>query len=98
MTGLGIANQLLNLAEIGWCALFCRALLRGIPRAVLNRTYGLWAGCLLAADALVDWTRHDHAWAVLDSVVAAAWLCVWWNSRPPRPPRRRLVLAPAGGA
>lgn len=71
------------------------ALLRGCPLAVADRAYGLWEACGFAGAAVCSAALGDRksaaGWLLLAAL--AGWR--WWQSRPPRPPRRRRVFVPA---
>jgi multidrug transporter EmrE-like cation transporter len=94
--------QLVELADaaclcvaIGAGVLSVVALARGCPPAVAQQAYGLWEACGFAGAAICSAALGDRksaaGWLVLAAL--AGWR--WWQSRPPRPPRRRRVLVPA---
>ena len=71
------------------------ALYRGTPRAVAAQAFALWAASGWAAMAVCNVAAGDWFAAFLELVFAVIDFRRWWNSRPPRPPRRKRVLKAA---
>lgn len=74
----------------------CREFTARGPRVLKIRRYAPLDGASSLACVLTAMALGDHILAGIWAFRAAHAGWRWWNNRPPRPPRRRTVLATAG--